>query len=103
MLLLHHIDAKNESSVEGDVKAITLRNLPPELESKIRERAREKGISINKAVIGLLKEQSGLGQKGKNKRHHDLDHLFGAWTQKQAEEFDRTLAEQREIDPELWG
>jgi hypothetical protein len=31
-----------------------------------------------------------------------LDHLFGAWTKKQSEEFDKALAEQREIDPDLW-
>ena len=81
---------------------ITIRNLPPEVEREIRKQAREKGISANKAVIGLLEKQLGLRRKEKNKKHHDLDHLFGAWTEKQSEEFDKALAEQREIDHEMW-
>ena len=81
---------------------ITLRKLPPEVEREIRKRAKEKGISANKAVIGLLEKQVGLKKKGKNNKHHDLDHLFGAWTKRQSDEFDKALAEQREIDPELW-
>ena len=81
---------------------ITLRNLPPEVERELLKRAKEKGISANKAVISLLEKQLGLRKKGRGNKHHDLDHLFGAWTKKQSEEFDKALAEQREIDPELW-
>ena len=84
------------------MKAVTLRNLPAEVEREIRKRAREKGISTNKAVIGLLEEHLDVEKKGGKKRYHDLDHLHGAWTKKQSEEFDKALADQREIDPELW-
>jgi plasmid stability protein len=84
------------------MKAITLRNLPADVEREIRKRAREKGISANKAVIGLLEEHLDIEQKGKIKRYHDLDHLHGAWTKKQSEEFDKALEDQRQIDPELW-
>jgi hypothetical protein len=84
-----------------NVTTITIRNLPPEVEREIRKQAKEKGISANKAVIGLLEKLMGL-RREKNKKHHDLDHLFGAWTKKQSDEFDKALAEQREIDPELW-
>ena len=38
------------------MKAITLRNLPPNLDKAIRKRARAKRMSVNKAVIGLLEE-----------------------------------------------
>jgi hypothetical protein len=83
------------------VATITIRNLPPEVEREIQKQAKEKGISANKAVIGLLEKQMGL-RREKNKKHDDLDHLFGAWTKKQSDEFDKVLAEQREVDPELW-
>ena len=84
------------------MKAITLRNLPPELVKIIQKRAQEKG-SVNRAVISLLEESAGLHKKRKNTRvYHDLDHLAGTWSKKQAAEFDRELARQRKIDPELW-
>ncbi len=84
------------------MKAITLRNLPPEVERCIRERARERGISANRAAISLMEQQLGTTKLAKKKKCHDLDHLFGAWTRKQGEEFVKALAEQRSIDPELW-
>ena len=35
--------------------------------------------------------------------HHDLDHLAVTWTDEEAAAFDAALAEQRRVDPELWG
>ena len=87
-----------------DMKAITLRNLPPELTKTIRQKAQERGTSINKAVINLLEEGTGIRDKrnGKKSLHHDLDSLAGSWTKEEAEEFDKSLAAQRTIDPDLW-
>ncbi len=86
------------------MKAITLRNLPPELARIIRRKAEEKRWSINKAVISLLEDGSGLqGKKKVDKRlHHDLDALAGSWTKDEALVFDKALAAQRTIDPDLW-
>ncbi len=86
------------------MKAITLRNLPPELAKTIRQKAEKQGTSINKAVISLLEEGTGGRDKKKGKRslHHDLDALAGSWTKEEAAEFDEALVSQRTIDPDLW-
>ena len=86
------------------MKAITLRNLPPELEKTVRKEAERKRISINKAVISLLERKAEGRKKTKNKtrEHDDLDALAESWTKKEATEFDNALAAQRSIDPELW-
>lgn len=86
------------------MKAITLRNLPPELARTIRQKAEEQGTSINKAVIKLLEEGTGIRdkKKGKKQPHDDLNTLAGSWTKEEAAEFDKTLASQRTIDPDLW-
>jgi plasmid stability protein len=84
------------------MNAITLRNLSPELTRVIRSRAKTSGASINKTVIAVL-EESLLGKAAKPRcRYRDLDHLAGSWTREQADEFDRYLAEERQIDWELW-
>jgi len=85
------------------MKAITLRNIPASLGRAIEKRATNERISLNRAVIELLSE--GLGIEMRERRevvHHDLDHLAGAWSVAEAEEFEVTLSEQRRIDPELW-
>ena len=80
---------------------ITLRNLPPALEQKLRKRAKQRGVSMNKAVIGVLEEAFGLAKKPRTV-YHDLDHLAGTWTKEEADEFDAALRKIRVIDPELW-
>ena len=61
------------------MKAITLRNLPPNLDKAIRKRARAKRMSVNKAVIGLLEEHLTQDKTKRADLHHDLDDLSGSW------------------------
>ena len=85
------------------MKAITLRNLPPQVSKIIQQKAKENGTSINKTVDGLLEECTGTKEKTKARPvHHDLDALAGSWTKDEAATFEKVLVEQREIDPDLW-
>lgn len=83
--------------------AITLRNIPPKLQEVIRKRAGKAGLSLNKTVIRMLEEAAGQRATTGRGLHHDLDHLAGTWTDEEAAAFDVALAEQRRVDPELWG
>ncbi len=86
------------------MKAITLRSVPPRVAKAIRREAAKKGQSINKAVISLLEARTGVKEKKKGRKiiHQELDALAGSWSKKEAAEFDRALAAQRTIDPDLW-
>jgi len=86
------------------MKAVTLRNLPPNVAEAIRKEANRKGMSLNKAVISLLANRVSVREKKKSRqtRYHDLDDLAGSWSKKEAAEFDKSLAVQRTIDPDLW-
>jgi hypothetical protein len=80
--------------------AITLRKLPPRVAGAVRKRAEERQTSLNKAVIGLLEES--VGEPSGPRAHHDLDALCGVWSRAESRAFDRSLREQRAVDPELW-
>ena len=85
------------------MKAITLRDVPPELARLIRRRAEQERMSLNKTVVRLLEEGTGLQEKKKGKPlYDDLDALAGAWTPKEARDFEQALKKQRAIDPDLW-
>lgn len=84
------------------MKAVTLRNLPPQLDRTIRQRAKKKGVSVNKVVISLLQDHLGESERRTVRRYHDLDELAGVWSRQEAEIFERSLAKQRAIDPEMW-
>lgn len=80
--------------------------MPEKLEERIEAMAAEEGASLAQTVIRLLLRATGLrepgGSGGRQKRHHELDELGGSWSEKDAAEFDRALAELRRIDPEVW-
>jgi len=101
---MHHRDAEVVHKCEVTMKAITLRNLPPEIEKAVRKEADRRRTSINKAVITLLegKAEGRKKRQGRAKEYDDLDALAGSWTKKEAAEFDKALTAQRLIDPELW-
>ena len=82
--------------------AITLRKLPPRIAEAVRQRAAERKTSLNRAVIGLLEESTGVAASGAPQTHHELDELCGAWSRAEARAFDRALDEQRRLDPALW-
>lgn len=86
------------------MKAITLRNIPAEIAQRLEELSTSLGLSLNKTVLKLLEERlvpekpAPLGTR----RYDDLDHLVGTWTKEEAEEFNRNLFEERQIEPEIW-
>ena len=53
-------------------------------------------------MIHLLRERVAL-ERDSQQEHHDLDHLAGQWTEREALEFERGLAEDRTIDPDIWS
>ena len=75
----------------------TIRNIPPELDRAIKARAKQLGKSVNQVALELLAQASGQPT-----RHRSLRRMPGAWSAKEAAEFDRFLEEHRGIDEEQW-
>ena len=75
--------------------AITLRNIPPQVQEAIKRRAGRDGLSFNKVVIRMLEEATGQRATARRELHYDLDHLAGTWSDEEAAAFDAVLSEQR--------
>jgi hypothetical protein len=86
--------------MHGRTRAITIRNLPPEVERAVKERARKDGSSLNRAVGALLEEATG--RVTNRSGHHDFDKYAGRWRRTEADAFDASLREQRAVDPADW-
>lgn len=84
------------------MKQYTIRGLPEFLEEKVARYAEEHGISVNKAFIQVLEESVATPPARRKPLPEGLMKLFGAWNERQAKEFGRALAEQRQVDEELW-
>jgi len=83
---------------------ITVRGLPEPLYEAIRDLARREGISLNRAAVKLLMKGAGLSLPGPSEPviGDSLDHLFGVWSQDEADDFLESIERCERIDPELW-
>jgi hypothetical protein len=85
---------------------MTIRGVDPRLERTLRSEARRRGLSLNRTVLGLLREATGLHgsavYRAAPERFGDLDHLAGTWSAEEAATFERHVQRLRGLDAELW-
>ena len=85
------------------MKAITIRGIDSSVSAKLKEVAKNEGKSVNQLVLDMIKQNIGMQKKKKyTKKHKDLDHLFGKWTDAEFEKIQGIVDNQRKIDLELW-
>ena len=83
---------------------LTIRGFDEELASRIRELARREEISLNRAVLRLLRRGAGLGEGSRDADivGDSLDHLIGTWTEEELSEMDRALEDLSRVDEAKW-
>ena len=95
---MHHLIAQDASFCATLlIMTISLRQLPPEVETVILDISRRERISLNKATIRLL--EASLKKPAANS---DFEEFFGTWSTAEANTFDAALAEMRQVDPADW-
>ena len=85
------------------IKQLTIRGLEPQLERAVRRLAEREGLSLNQAVLRLLRKGAGLGaSKGKEDViGTSLDHLIGTWSAEEAREVMAAVADFELVDHAL--
>jgi ribosomal protein S24E len=85
------------------MKTMTIRGLEPSLIDKLKANAKKQDQSLNQFVIDTLKQHMGMNKEKKfTAVYHDLDHLFGRWSDKEFEKINEKIDSERKIDRELW-
>ena len=86
------------------MKTITVRRIEPSLAKKLKQVANKEGKSVNQLVIETIKQY--LGMK-KEKRftivYHDMDHIFGRWSEEEFEQIQGKIDSERKVEKELWS
>ena len=76
----------------------TVRGVPPSVERALRRKARREGRSLNSILLDAL-AAAGAAEAGEA-LHEDLDDLIGTWVEDA--EFDASMREHEQVDPDLW-
>ena len=83
---------------------ISVRGLGEPVLDALKAQAVKESLSVNALVVRLLEEATSQRERPAQARvFHDLDDLFGTWSEEEYREFEANTACFGEIDPELWG
>lgn len=86
------------------MQAITIRGIDPELKDKLEQAASRQGKSKNQFILDIIRKELGLEKtKQFSKKHTDLDHLFGRWSEEEFHTISDKIDQERKIDQELWA
>lgn len=81
---------------------LTIRGFDDELADYIRNLASREGISLNRAVMRLVRRGANLDEPDADVVGSSLDHLMGTWTVEEADAIDRALQDFSRIDEAMW-
>jgi len=81
---------------------ITVRGIAPELEKRIRRKAKATGQSLNKVMLELIGGSEGPEKRRKKPAGASLAELAGGWSEKEAREFEESVRVFEEIDEATW-
>jgi hypothetical protein len=82
---------------------LSIRGIDPELATTLKQQAQAGGKSVNQLVLEALKEHVGLQKKKQfTQEYHDLDFLFGQWTETEFKQIQGSIDQASQIDDELW-
>ena len=84
------------------MRQITLRGMDPEVEHTIRRIAKTTGKSLNRVILDMIHQYTGLNKKNKNPPAASLRDLAGGWSDKDAAEFLDSIKSCEQIDKEMW-
>lgn len=83
--------------------SLSIRGIDSDLATTLKQQAQASGKSVNQLVLDILKEQAGLQKKKQfTQKYHDLDFLFGQWTEGEFQNIQAKIDHESQIDDELW-
>ena len=81
---------------------LTVRGFDDELAAYIRDLARREDISLNRAVMRLIRRGANLDRADTGTVGSSLDHLAGTWSVEEADRIDQALKDFSGIDEAMW-
>lgn len=84
------------------MKSITIHSLDALLARELQKQSRAWGRSLNQTIKQLLRHSLGITEPKKSYPKNDFREFFGAWTTRDAKEFEKNVNVFEKVDPEDW-
>ena len=80
------------------MRQLTIPDLDPEIDRKIRQIAKDRGQSLNQVIKEIIHKEFKISESPAA----SLKQLAGGWTRKEAAEFALSIKSCEQIDEEMW-
>lgn len=84
---------------------MTVRDIPDDIEAVVRSEADQRGVSLNKAFLVVLKrgaQQVPVSKATEERPKGRFTRFCGIWSDEEASVFDDATDSQRTIERDLW-
>lgn len=83
--------------------SISIRGVDEQLAALLKQQAITAQKSVNQLILEMLKKHVGLDKEKKfTQEYHDLDQIFGTWTEDEFQKIQGKIDAERQVDSELW-
>lgn len=83
--------------------SISIRGVDEKLAALLKKAATSEQKSVNQFVLETIKKEVGLTKEKRfTQDWHDLDSLFGKWSEEEYSLIQSKINNERQIDEELW-
>jgi len=85
------------------MKSITIRGIDDQTAELLKQKASSEQKKHESAAAGNHKKSLGLAEENKvTAEYHDLDYLFGQWSEAEFAAIQGKISRERQIDKEFW-
>lgn len=85
------------------MKSITIRGIDDITSELLKQKANSEQKSMNQLLLETIKKSLGLADdKRFTREYHDLDYLFGQWSEDEFAAIQGKISRERQIDQDLW-
>lgn len=83
--------------------SISIRGVDEQLAALLKQQAITAQKSVNQLILEMLRKHVGLEKEKKfTLEYHDLDQIFGTWTEDEFQKIQGKIDAERQVDSELW-
>ncbi len=83
---------------------LTIRGIDADTEVKLKNLAKRRNISMNKAALAFIRKGAGLKEPGDGPAviGNGLDEFIGTWSAEDEKEFLAAIKDLDRVDPDMW-
>ncbi|OQX27158.1 MAG: hypothetical protein BWK80_06700 [Desulfobacteraceae bacterium IS3] len=84
------------------METLIIREMEPSLVEELKKAAEQEGKSMDRFLAEIIERYLNMRKREEVRTYHDMDHLFGTWSEEEFSEIQGKIDSERNIDRELW-